>query len=206
MTTTHIQVPDEVYRDSGAQTSVQRMFVRDGYLAGLAAHNATAWGGVLADVAAERVRQEAKFPEQHLPDGTNEKYAAAAEQAKADTDEAAADGTLTWLHVQREEYYEALAETDPDRLRTELIQVAAVAARWVEDIDRRVAAKTMHTEECDEDGGCAACRVSQDPLLDAIERGLCGGGEEQYDVHVTHQDVAERIAAEIRSEGWVAGR
>ncbi|MEY9934267.1 hypothetical protein ABH926_008932 [Catenulispora sp. GP43] len=36
-----------------------------------------------------------------------------------------------------EEVYEALAEVDPAALRAELVQVAAVAAAWVEDIDSR---------------------------------------------------------------------
>ena len=31
---------------------------------------------------------------------------------------------------------EAFAESDPDKLRTELIQVAAVAVAWIESIDR----------------------------------------------------------------------
>jgi len=36
-----------------------------------------------------------------------------------------------------EEVAEAFAETDAALLRTELIQVAAVIAAWVSDIDRR---------------------------------------------------------------------
>ena len=35
------------------------------------------------------------------------------------------------------ELSEALAETDPTRLRAELLQVAAVAVRWVTAIDER---------------------------------------------------------------------
>ena len=45
-------------------------------------------------------------------------------------------GEGTWADILREEYFEALAETDPARLRVELIQVAAVAVAWVEAIDR----------------------------------------------------------------------
>jgi hypothetical protein len=41
--------------------------------------------------------------------------------------------------ILREEVYEAFAEEDPAALRTELIQVAAVAATWVDAIDRRAA-------------------------------------------------------------------
>jgi hypothetical protein len=44
---------------------------------------------------------------------------------------------LTWRDILLEEVYEAFAETDSDRLREELIQVAAVALSWVDAIDRR---------------------------------------------------------------------
>jgi len=43
----------------------------------------------------------------------------------------------TWEMILLEEVWEALAETDPVKLRAELIQVAAVAVAWVEDIDSR---------------------------------------------------------------------
>ena len=52
-------------------------------------------------------------------------------------DEAAKSGTLTWRHILLEEVFEALAESDPAKLRTESIQSAAVIAAWVEDIDSR---------------------------------------------------------------------
>lgn len=42
-----------------------------------------------------------------------------------------------WDGVLLEEVYEALAEPDPERLRAELVQVAAVCAAWISDIDRR---------------------------------------------------------------------
>lgn len=42
-----------------------------------------------------------------------------------------------WDGILLEEVYEALAEADPAKLRTELIQVAAVCAAWVHDLDRR---------------------------------------------------------------------
>ena len=45
-------------------------------------------------------------------------------------------GQCTWLHILREEVFEAFAEDDPAKLRAELIQVAAVAVQWVEAIDR----------------------------------------------------------------------
>lgn len=117
---------------------------------------------ILVEVGLERKRQDAKFPDQRLPDGTGPKVrwsvartddhrpspptywftsAATAEDLarlfKAQTGERAISGGLTWLDVLLEEFAEALAEEDQDKLRTELIQLAAVAVRWIEDIDRR---------------------------------------------------------------------
>ena len=56
-----------------------------------------------------------------------------ASQAHSDRQEAA--GTITWTDILLEEVFEALAETDPARLREELVQVAAVALAIVEDLD-----------------------------------------------------------------------
>jgi len=74
--------------------------------------NGAAWTRpwLLGEVAAEIKRSEAKHGDQsHLPDGT-------------------------WLDVV-DEWREAFAERDPVKLRAELIQVAAVAAKWVAAID-----------------------------------------------------------------------
>lgn len=93
---------------------------------------------VLADVTDERVRQVIKWGMQSLPDGTStETWDNMAMEAKQTVDERAAAGTLTWVEVLDEEVLEAYAETDPVRLRAELIQVAAVAISWAEDIDRK---------------------------------------------------------------------
>lgn len=47
--------------------------------------------------------------------------------------------SIAWDGILLEEVYEALSETDPKKMRVELIQVAAVAVAWVECIDRRAA-------------------------------------------------------------------
>lgn len=46
-------------------------------------------------------------------------------------------GKPTWLRLVREEVAEAFAEDDPDRLRAELLQVAALCVSWIEKIDTR---------------------------------------------------------------------
>jgi hypothetical protein len=95
---------------------------------------------VLDEVAAELRRAEAKFPDQHLPDGTgrpNDRRFA--DTARAATDAALRTGEATWRDVINEEVREAFAETDAVLLRAELVQVAAMAIRWINDIDRRAA-------------------------------------------------------------------
>lgn len=116
---------------------------------------------VIANIINERRRQDEKWGEQNHPDGTGEKsiplngivrgpgsvtgdkhYAfGLALQAKSSTDRKAEAGEVTFADILLEEVFEALAESDPEKLRIELVQVAAVAAQWVEAIDRREAAK-----------------------------------------------------------------
>ncbi|MEU0571327.1 hypothetical protein ABZ297_38850 [Nonomuraea sp. NPDC005983] len=98
--------------------------------------------GALAEVAAERRAQDRRWGIQDVPDGTGASWAGgdgadAAEQARREVGEAAARGELTWRHILHEEVLEAFAEDDPELLRAELVQVAAVAVKWVQALDRR---------------------------------------------------------------------
>ena len=93
---------------------------------------------ILPEIAAERARQDAKWGEQNHPDGTgNAGDAHVARLAKSWCDNAAKRGALTYRHILDEEVQEAFAESDPAKLRAELVQVAAVAVAWIECIDRR---------------------------------------------------------------------
>jgi hypothetical protein len=100
---------------------------------------------VLDEVAAERVRQDATWGEQNHPDGTGPEEeilaawpaASLATYARNNCQRQAEMGIVTWLDILGEEVAEALAESDPARLRTELVQIAAVAVAWAEAIDRR---------------------------------------------------------------------
>ncbi len=95
---------------------------------------------VLREVADERYRQDEKWGEQNHPDGTGyPQFKNMADIAKTVCDRAAKDGKLTYAHILEEEFWEALAETDKSKLRTELRQVAAVAVAWIEKIDRDIA-------------------------------------------------------------------
>lgn len=96
--------------------------------------------GVLAEVQAERERQDAKWGEQNHPDGTgNKSQQDYAEQARKWCQAAFGSGYGTWSDVLAEEVAEVNAEREPAKLRAELIQVAAVAVAWVAAIDRRPA-------------------------------------------------------------------
>ncbi len=98
---------------------------------------------VLTEVADERARQDEKWGAvQHLPggDGTGSLGQKVAAIMARDLCQARMNNRSdSWCDVLTEEYAEAMAESDPALLRAELIQVAAVAVKWVEDIDRRSA-------------------------------------------------------------------
>ena len=93
---------------------------------------------IAEEIDTERQRQLAKFGEQHHPDGTGGSGALyVADRYRTIVDHALDAGTATWRDIALEEVYEALAETDPTRLRAELVQVAAICAAWIADIDSR---------------------------------------------------------------------
>lgn len=92
---------------------------------------------VLLEVADERRRQVKKWGLQTHPNGTGPEWTAVADTAKALVDKSAATGESTWERILSEEILEAYSEKDPEALRAELVQVAAVAVQWIEDIDRK---------------------------------------------------------------------
>ncbi|MCQ9178938.1 NUDIX hydrolase [Streptomyces sp. IBSBF 2953] len=95
----------------------------------------------VADVDGERQRQLEKWGEQHHPDGTGSApQGEAAALARMECQDAFGAGYGTWCHVLFEEVREALAESDRTALRAELVQVAAVCAAWIADLDSRPAA------------------------------------------------------------------
>lgn len=112
---------------------------------------------VLHEVLEERQAQDAKWGEQNHPDGTGPDVGddgidlrrAAADQHREHCQRAAALGLVSWADILEEEVAEALAESDPAKLRTELVQVAAVAVAWVEALDRRLWAKAVAEVESD---------------------------------------------------------
>jgi hypothetical protein len=106
------------------------------------------------DVSQEVQRSAEKHGDQgHLRDGTGEarEFSAdlrasrdfeelahwAKKRCKAASSNEGGDGSITWEHILTEEWAEALSEKDTVALRSELVQVAAVAVKWIEAIDRR---------------------------------------------------------------------
>lgn len=53
---------------------------------------------------------------------------------KRTTENRAKDGTISWADILVEEVAEALDEPDPQKRIDELVQVAAVALQWVNDL------------------------------------------------------------------------
>lgn len=100
----------------------------------------------LDEVGAEMSRQVNKWGQQDHPSYTMGALSSNLPLVEADgdyfkhhCDEKAKKGLVSWLDIFLEEVYEAVDEAKAgnlDKLRTELIQCAAVAVSWAESIDR----------------------------------------------------------------------
>jgi hypothetical protein len=91
---------------------------------------------ILMQAFIERARQRVLWGVQSLPNGTaRHDDWQVSEFYKRVTDANDKDGTLSWRDVLLEEVFEALAESDTEPLREELIQVIAVAVAWISDLD-----------------------------------------------------------------------
>lgn len=119
-----------------------------------------------ADVDAERGRQLARWGDQRHPDGTGPdgtwmgmSFAESAKAIRCAVDDLASRGETPWAGILLEEVFEALAESDRPRLRAELVQVAAVCAAWISDLDRRPVATADRddTEQARPAETCAHC-------------------------------------------------
>lgn len=108
-------------------------------LAAIRRENVTA--DALAEVLLERQRQHGLWGEQNPPDVgdpyTRAWYSSEAVGWKITNADRVGRDVLAWDGILLEEVFEALAESDPTKLRAELVQVAAVCVAWCEAIDRR---------------------------------------------------------------------
>jgi len=95
---------------------------------------------LLHEVTRERERQDQKWGEQNHPmirPGDLGYFERAMDGSQAAYETAEANGTVAWSDILLEEVYEALAETDIEKQKVELIQVAAVALSMIECLDRK---------------------------------------------------------------------
>lgn len=98
---------------------------------------------VLREVRDERFNQDAKWGQQNHPDAPSVCACASvgiptADDARFNCDSESFAGEVTWAHILVEEVSEAVdAARDPEQLRAELVQVAAVVIAWIQAIDRR---------------------------------------------------------------------
>jgi hypothetical protein len=94
---------------------------------------------ILAEIAAEMDRAAELYPDcVSLPDGTGAgMYHHQLAIARHACERAHREGRVTHRHILEEEFLEAMCETEPARLRAELVQLAAMALKHIADIDRR---------------------------------------------------------------------
>lgn len=94
----------------------------------------------LSRILAELGFQDAKWGSgRHQTDGTGEEFFSRdlSDSVRRLTELKFEAGQGTWADILLEEVYEALCERNPRKLKAELIQVAAVCAAWVVDIETR---------------------------------------------------------------------
>lgn len=91
---------------------------------------------VLDEVQQERVRQEELWGIQRYPDGTGSmSHDELANAYKQLNDHG--DTSKKWTNILLEEVYEACSADDASALHKELVQVMAVCAAWIQDLDTR---------------------------------------------------------------------
>lgn len=99
---------------------------------------------VLAEVEAERTRQDAKWGQQDHPfkrDGKRYDVTLGSRQARYRCDKRFGEKKGSFADILLEEVYEAIDALDDHEARKELVQVAAVAVAAIQAIDRRQGAK-----------------------------------------------------------------
>lgn len=99
---------------------------------------------VLEEVLHERRRQIAKWGHQTHPDHVGPGLRLAGGRKNWETATMLKGfndtyGNPYWSLILAEEFYEAIESEDLEDLRKELLEVAAVAVAWIEDLDGRVA-------------------------------------------------------------------
>jgi len=97
---------------------------------------------IFDEIKLERQRQDEKFGTQNHPmtpelfslEGCKSRLEAMRHQNKINTQ----NKKDNWYHILAEEIFEVFSETDPNKQREEMIQVAAIAVAIIECLDKDV--------------------------------------------------------------------
>lgn len=101
-------------------------------------HVPTLIAETINDIMEERARAVKKHGDGfRRPDGITGHLIPAMESVRTLCDIKCETGDETWTHVLAEEFLEAVTEPDPDKLESELIQVASTAMNWIIAIRKR---------------------------------------------------------------------
>lgn len=95
---------------------------------------------IFDEIYRERESQVEQWGDQPLPLGFGgHQYRVLSDQYRRERDEASASGELTHRHILLDKFFDAVSEYRPQQARDELIQLAAVAVKVIQDIDRAAA-------------------------------------------------------------------
>ncbi|WP_329583717.1 NUDIX hydrolase [Streptomyces sp. NBC_01361] len=132
------ETPIRLGTPAGATDLIQQLIIKTSAYMGSQLPTTPGLTRHMVDLDSERQRQLDKFGDQHHPNGTGLNYQRSlANEEREVCDAAFRNGRGTWRHILAEEVAEAFAEKDPANLRAELVQVSAVCAAWIADIDSR---------------------------------------------------------------------
>jgi hypothetical protein len=95
---------------------------------------------IFAAIDQERKRQDEKWGEQNYPIvrlGHNYIFYNELNSLRNTNARLFMEGEISWSNILMEEVYKAFAETNPEKQREELVQVAAVAVQIIEYLDRK---------------------------------------------------------------------
>ena len=108
-------------------------------------HRATL--GVVSDVLVERATMLSRWGDPSYPSVAGLSYSVEArvglydlptpEKARAETEGLRGSGDLDWATISVQSLSDAVSASDETARRIEVVQLAAVALAWVEDIDRQ---------------------------------------------------------------------